>query len=356
MDNLNTHLLNPVASETRVLGGKKRSNPVDKLLSLQDFENSEELSNLFLAPELQAQWLRPLQAGHGGFYLPTGQRPPPEAVEEVGSSTDDINPSMEEERKRSRNIDQDQDSDSVDSACASNTPHGNPEHAIEAEHIYSHPLFRRFLTGQIECSKVGVSDQTPVAQLDQLEEQYRALSTTSMPIGSHSDLDQFMVAYCALLESHRGEMTKIFSETQDFLKTLEKTMEVIRMRNPSGLRNRVCSSGPQKSSQAMDMEAKLHATIHAMVEERKQPPTTKHQMTQISKVTKELKEEFNSQRTKRYSRLPEEATMILQEWWDKNHEVNPYPSKDDKVEFVRRTGLEIKQIENWFSNQRKKLH
>eukprot|EP01018_Ginkgo_biloba_P025013 Gb_27819 [translate_table: standard] len=354
-----SYLLNPPLDQTAYEAGQG----VDRLLSLQDYENNDQLSTLFLAPELQAQWQQPLAAQANGSFLcpskadqmqvePQSNTTPPllslqaqEPVEEVGSCH--MN-SVEEAIRRT-----DQEEDAVESAPL----HGNANQ-IKADHICSHPLFMRFLAGHIDSSKVGVSDQNAVAQLDQLIGQHRVLSTRSIPIGTRPDLDQFMVAYCSMLDSYREEINNTFMETKEFLKALDNSIEGLRMGDLAGVNANLQVAGTsQKGMQGgtpMDMEAKLQATMHAMMEEGMPPSLTNIQMSQITQVTKELKEAINSQKLKKYSRLPEDATKILQDWWDKNHGTNPYPSKNDKLEFVRCTGLEPKQVENWFSNQRKK--
>jgi hypothetical protein len=44
---------------------------------------------------------------------------------------------------------------------------------------------------------------------------------------------------------------------------------------------------------------------------------------------------------------------ILQEWFDM-HEDDPYPDVDEKANLSIQTGMEVRQVEHWFTNQRKR--
>uniref|UniRef100_A0A453J5V1 Homeobox domain-containing protein n=1 Tax=Aegilops tauschii subsp. strangulata TaxID=200361 RepID=A0A453J5V1_AEGTS len=76
----------------------------------------------------------------------------------------------------------------------------------------------------------------------------------------------------------------------------------------------------------------------------------------------ELKQGFKSRigdvreeilRKRRAGKLPGDTTTILKQWWQE-HAKWPYPTEDDKAKLVEETGLQLKQINNWFINQRKR--
>ncbi|KAG8493059.1 hypothetical protein CXB51_010373 [Gossypium anomalum] len=64
-----------------------------------------------------------------------------------------------------------------------------------------------------------------------------------------------------------------------------------------------------------------------------------------------LKLEFSKKKKK--GKLPKESRQILLEWWNV-HSKWPYPTEGDKMALAGTTGLDPKQINNWFINQRKR--
>ncbi|GAU33812.1 hypothetical protein TSUD_221490 [Trifolium subterraneum] len=64
-----------------------------------------------------------------------------------------------------------------------------------------------------------------------------------------------------------------------------------------------------------------------------------------------LKLEFSKKKKK--GKLPKEARQTLLQWWNVHYKW-PYPTEADKIELAKTTGLDQKQINNWFINQRKR--
>jgi hypothetical protein len=64
-----------------------------------------------------------------------------------------------------------------------------------------------------------------------------------------------------------------------------------------------------------------------------------------------LKLEFSKKKKK--GKLPREARQALLDWWNV-HNKWPYPTEGDKISLAEETGLDQKQINNWFINQRKR--
>ncbi|BBG95557.1 KNOTTED1-like homeobox gene 3, partial [Prunus dulcis] len=58
-------------------------------------------------------------------------------------------------------------------------------------------------------------------------------------------------------------------------------------------------------------------------------------------------------RKRRAGKLPGDTTSVLKAWWQ-SHSKWPYPTEEDKARLVQETGLQLKQINNWFINQRKR--
>merc|ERR1719446_1162867 len=48
-----------------------------------------------------------------------------------------------------------------------------------------------------------------------------------------------------------------------------------------------------------------------------------------------------------------EQTNVLMNWFNAN-EVDPYPSSGEKDRLSEMTGLDVRQIEHWFTNRRKR--
>ncbi|THU74617.1 hypothetical protein C4D60_Mb04t35270 [Musa balbisiana] len=64
-----------------------------------------------------------------------------------------------------------------------------------------------------------------------------------------------------------------------------------------------------------------------------------------------LRQELSKKKKK--GKLPKEARQKLLNWWEL-HCKWPYPSETEKVALAESTGLDPKQINNWFINQRKR--
>uniref|UniRef100_A0A804L1D4 Uncharacterized protein n=1 Tax=Musa acuminata subsp. malaccensis TaxID=214687 RepID=A0A804L1D4_MUSAM len=64
-----------------------------------------------------------------------------------------------------------------------------------------------------------------------------------------------------------------------------------------------------------------------------------------------LRQELTKKKKK--GKLPKEARQKLLNWWQLHYKW-PYPSETEKVELAESTGLDQKQINNWFINQRKR--
>ncbi|RRT77241.1 hypothetical protein B296_00009265 [Ensete ventricosum] len=64
-----------------------------------------------------------------------------------------------------------------------------------------------------------------------------------------------------------------------------------------------------------------------------------------------LKQELSKKKKK--GKLPKDARQQLLNWWELHYKW-PYPSEAQKAALAESTGLDMKQINNWFINQRKR--
>eukprot|EP01095_Lingulamoeba_sp_RSL-Kostka_P005160 TRINITY_DN16502_c0_g1_i1.p1 TRINITY_DN16502_c0_g1~~TRINITY_DN16502_c0_g1_i1.p1 ORF type:complete len:142 (-),score=21.89 TRINITY_DN16502_c0_g1_i1:13-438(-) len=78
--------------------------------------------------------------------------------------------------------------------------------------------------------------------------------------------------------------------------------------------------------------------------------------TYLNKVTKNNMSSKicrHSGKTKKRTRLHPSLSQILKNWLY-SHADNPYPTKEEKNEFARITGLSYRQVDTWFVNGRKR--
>ncbi|KAJ1427165.1 hypothetical protein SESBI_09820 [Sesbania bispinosa] len=162
--------------------------------------------------------------------------------------------------------------------------------ALKAK-IMAHPHYHRLLTACVNCQKIGAPAEACACA---------AGSENSM--GEDPALDQFMEAYCEMLIKNGS------SEDVD-------------------VHNNIIDP------QAEDQELKVQL------------------LRKYSGYLGSLKHEFMKKKKK--GKLPKEARHKLLEWWSRHYKW-PYPSESQKLALAESTGLDQKQINNWFINQRKR--
>ncbi|KAL5700888.1 Homeobox protein knotted-1-like 10 [Ranunculus cassubicifolius] len=160
--------------------------------------------------------------------------------------------------------------------------------------IATHPLYPNLLSAYIECQKIGAPAEMALLLEEIVRENHP--SSSGSEIGDDPELDEFMEELsCGEIES---------SESHE-------------------------SPGPRPGDQELkDML-----------------------MRKYSGYLSSLRKDFLKKRTK--GKLPKNAKTILMDWWN-SHYRWPYPTEEDKIELADRTGLDQKQINNWFINQRKR--
>ncbi|KAL1372729.1 homeobox protein SBH1 isoform X2 [Arachis duranensis] len=215
--------------------------------------------------------------------------------------------------------------------------------ALKAK-IMSHPHYHRLLAAYVNCQKVGAPPEV-VARLEEACESAAAMAATSC-IGEDPALDQFMEAYCEMLIKYEQELSKPFKESMLFLQRMESQFKSLSI-SPSN--NFAGNEGVDRNgSSEDDVDLQNNAIIDPQAEERE----LKGQLLRkYSGYLGSLKQEFMKKRKK--GKLPKEARQQLLEWWSRHHKW-PYPSESQKVALAESTGLDQKQINNWFINQRKR--
>ncbi|KAJ6813360.1 homeobox protein knotted-1-like LET6 [Iris pallida] len=220
--------------------------------------------------------------------------------------------------------------------------------------IMSHPHFSRLLSAYINCQKVGAPPEV-VSRLERAAESTlmigRASSSSSSSSSSDPALDQFMEAYCEMLSKYEEELSKPFKEAMLFLSRVDAQFKSLSLSQPPPPPPHphppVCGDLDRNGSSDEDIDVSENY-IDPQAEDRE----LKGQLLRkYSGYLGSLKQEFLKKRKK--GKLPKEARQQLLDWWAKHYKW-PYPSESQKLALAESTGLDQKQINNWFINQRKR--
>ncbi|KAL8136923.1 hypothetical protein V2J09_002924 [Rumex salicifolius] len=222
--------------------------------------------------------------------------------------------------------------------------------------ILSHPHYPRLLSAYVNCQKVGA----PPEMLKRLEEAAEAVGVVRSRasggcgsgggyLGEDPALDQFMEAYCEMLSKYEQELTKPFKEAMIFLSKIESQFKALSLASSSSLHS------PPAYGESVDMNGSPELEIDmnsSFMDPQAEDKELKCQLLRkYSGYLGSLKQEFMKKRKK--GKLPKEARQMLLDWWSRHYKW-PYPSESQKLALAEATGLDQKQINNWFINQRKR--
>ncbi|XP_022877139.1 homeobox protein knotted-1-like 6 [Olea europaea var. sylvestris] len=204
--------------------------------------------------------------------------------------------------------------------------------------IASHPSYPKLLDAYIDCQKVGAPPEI-ACLLDEIrrEKDFCNRDGTSTCLGVDPELDEFMETYCETLVKYKSDLSRPFDEATSFLNNIETQLGNL-CKDDGGLSSDEEFSGGE--TEVQDTQAK---SDNQELKDRLLEKYGNH----ISS----LKLEFSKKKKK--GKLPKEARQTLLEWW-KVHDKWPYPTEADKISLSESTGLDQKQINNWFINQRKR--
>ncbi|KAK2431207.1 homeobox protein knotted-1 [Trifolium repens] len=217
----------------------------------------------------------------------------------------------------------------------------NNNNTSSRDKIMAHPLFPRLLSSYLNCLKVGAPPEV-VASLEESCARCEAVNGTSgrrsSCIGEDPGLDQFMEAYCEMLIKYEQELTKPFKEAMLFLSRIESQLKALAVSTDFG-----------QSEPASHNEIDMHENN---IDTQGEDQELKVQLLRkYSGYLGGLKKEFLKK--KKNGKLPKEARQQLLDWWNRHYKW-PYPSETQKQALAESTGLDLKQINNWFINQRKR--
>lgn len=255
--------------------------------------------------------------------------------------------------------------------------HGGENRQLKAE-IATHPLYEQLLSAHVACLRVATPiDQLPLidAQLSQshhLLRSYISQQTHSLSPHDRQQLDNFLAQYlivlCTFKEQLQQHVRVHAVEAVMACRDIENTLQAltgVSLGEGSGATMSDDEDEQLQMDYGLDNQSSGGGGDHDMMGLGPLLPTESERslMERVRQELKiELKQGFKSRiedvreeilRKRRAGKLPGDTTSVLKNWWQQ-HAKWPYPTEDDKAKLVEETGLQLKQINNWFINQRKR--
>ncbi|XP_045813620.1 homeobox protein HD1 [Trifolium pratense] len=254
---------------------------------------------------------------------------------------------------------------------------GGDNRQLKAE-IATHPLYEQLLSAHVACLRVATPiDQLPLidSQLSQshhLLRSYISQQTHSLSPHDRQQLDNFLAQYlivlCTFKEQLQQHVRVHAVEAVMACRDIENTLQAltgVSLGEGSGATMSDDEDEQMQMDYCLDNNQSGSGGDHDMMGLGPLLPTESERslMERVRQELKiELKQGFKSRiedvreeilRKRRAGKLPGDTTSVLKNWWQQ-HAKWPYPTEDDKAKLVEETGLQLKQINNWFINQRKR--
>ncbi|EOA20808.1 hypothetical protein CARUB_v10001144mg [Capsella rubella] len=246
----------------------------------------------------------------------------------------------------------------------------NAKHKAE---ILSHPLYEQLLSAHVACLRIA----TPVDQLPRIDAQlaqsqnvvakYSTLDTAQgLLAGDDKELDHFMTHYVLLLCSFKEQLQQHVR-----VHAMEAVMACWEIEQSLQSFTGVSPGEGTGATMSEDEDEQVESDAHLFdgsLDGLGFGPLvpTESERSLMERVRQELKHELKQGykekivdireeilRKRRAGKLPGDTTSVLKAWWQ-SHSKWPYPTEEDKARLVQETGLQLKQINNWFINQRKR--
>ncbi|KAJ7966474.1 Homeobox protein knotted-1-like 1 [Quillaja saponaria] len=227
----------------------------------------------------------------------------------------------------------------------------NDIEAIKAK-IIAHPQYSNVVQAYMDCQKVGAPPEV-LARLAEAGQELETLQRSSVPSRETSkdpDLDQFMEAYYDMLVKYQEELTRPIKEAMDFMRRIETQVNMLS----NGAVGRIISSDDKYDGVCSSEEDHDHNISCGQTEtdpRAEERELKNHLLRKYSGYLGSLKQELSKKKKK--GKLPKDARQKLLSWWELHYKW-PYPSESEKIALADSTGLDPKQINNWFINQRKR--
>ncbi|KAL8137772.1 hypothetical protein V2J09_003773 [Rumex salicifolius] len=222
--------------------------------------------------------------------------------------------------------------------------------AIKAK-IASHPRYPSLLQAYIDCQKVGAPPEI-ARLLDEIRQENNKDDVVPSFIGADPELDEFMEIYCDILIKYKSDLSKPFDEATAFLNKIESQF------------GNLCKGAFAASTASVEGSFELIGLIWLMLVDDGMVSSDEEcsggdeegdlkykLLRRFGSHIGSLKLEFSKKKKK--GKLPREARQTLLEWWNAHYKW-PYPTEADKFSLAETTGLDPRQINNWFINQRKR--
>ncbi|KAG8369148.1 hypothetical protein BUALT_Bualt15G0121200 [Buddleja alternifolia] len=227
--------------------------------------------------------------------------------------------------------------------------------AIKAK-IIAHPHYSNLLEAYMDCQKVGAPPEV-VARLTAVRQEFEArqrASAAGREVSKDPELDQFMEAYYDMLVKYREELTRPLQEAMDFMRRIETQLNMLN-NGPVRIFNSGTFLFQEKSevigSSEEDQDNSEETGLPEIDPRAEDRELKNHLLKKYSGYLSSLKQELSKKKKK--GKLPKDARQKLLSWWELHYKW-PYPSESEKVALAESTGLDQKQINNWFINQRKR--
>ncbi|GMH12475.1 hypothetical protein Nepgr_014316 [Nepenthes gracilis] len=241
--------------------------------------------------------------------------------------------------------------------------------------ILAHPLYKQLLSAHEACLRIATPvDQLPwidaqLAQSQHVVAKYSALGNGRTMVGDDKELDQFMTHYILLLCSFKEQLQQHVR-----VHAMEAVIACWEIEQSFQSLTGVSPGEVLSATMSDDDDDPVDSDTH-MFERGADGPDclafgplipTETERSLMERVRQELKHELKQGykkkivdvreeilRKRRAGKLPGDTTSVLKAWWQ-SHSKWPYPTEEDKARLVQDTGLQVKQINNWFINQRKR--
>ncbi|XP_073055699.1 homeobox protein HD1-like [Primulina eburnea] len=246
-------------------------------------------------------------------------------------------------------------------------------HQLKAE-IAANPWYEQLLAAHVSCLRVATPiDQLPLldAQLSQshhILQAYAHNNNHSLSPHERQELDNFLAQYLLVLCSFREQLqlhVRVHAvEAVMACREIEQNLQSITGATLGEGTGATMSDDEDELQMDFSLDQSM-ADGHDLMGFGPLLPTESERslMERVRQELKiELKQGFKSKiedvreeilRKRRAGKLPGDTTTTLKNWWQQ-HAKWPYPTEDDKAKLVEQTGLQLKQINNWFINQRKR--